>query len=109
MGVPNENVGFQNPPANVGPLRNTFAPTTPVKEPMELLNAFRSSLLESEARGPRMLEALDVWPINVMLLGKGNTVGRDDQEPAVAEVVDVAHLAPTPGESRQHGFSERHA
>jgi urease subunit alpha len=25
----------------------------------------------------RMLEALDVWPINVLLLGKGNTVGRD--------------------------------
>jgi urease subunit alpha len=25
----------------------------------------------------RMFEALDVWPINVLLLGKGNTVGRD--------------------------------
>src|ERR1700759_2189283 len=25
----------------------------------------------------RMLEALDAWPVNVMLLGKGNTVGRE--------------------------------
>src|SRR5205823_5383129 len=39
---------------------------------------------------------------------RADPVGGDDQEAAVAEVVDVAHLAPAHGEAVQVGFHQCH-